>query len=152
MGSFWRLTYHGGKWQTISGEPSVTIDVYDSDIATVEYRPAESGSSGRFYLGTQPRDYFDDPSASDPVNLEVEAAGFAAWARSHAGSSVSAEQILPLLATADVEEPLDVFVDDTVARLLDAVGIPLPTEDDIDLGDHAPLRGPQPTPQFGNDV
>ena len=136
MGSFWRLTYHDGSWRPeAAGEPSLTIDVHDSDIATIDYRPAGPDSSGRFYLGTQPCDYFDDPTASDPVDLEAEAAGFAIWARSHVGSSVVVEQLLPLLATGDTEEPLDAFVDDTVVRLLDSVGIPQPTEDEIDSGD-----------------
>ena len=36
--------------------------------------------SGRFYLGFQPRDFFDDPAESDPVDLAAEAEAFAEWA------------------------------------------------------------------------
>ena len=59
--------------------PTSGISVHDSDIATVGYRPSEC-ATGRFYLGFQPRDYFEDPTASDPVDLRAEAECFSVWA------------------------------------------------------------------------
>jgi hypothetical protein len=117
MGFFGTFEYGGG---------SLVIDVHDSDFATVDYRSA--AGEGRCYLGFQPRDYFEDPTASDDVDLDREAAGLAGWARETLGVEVAATQIRPLLAEAGTVEPADDFVEETVARLLRLLQLPVPDE------------------------
>jgi hypothetical protein len=128
MAAFETLVYGDGEW---GGDPAVTpsltIDIHDSDIATVEYRPAPEGC-GRFYLGFQPRDYFDDPAESEPVDLDAEAQGFAEWAELAGTDDVGAARVRKLLAPEHVDEPQDTFVEETVERLLRLVGLPVPDQ------------------------
>jgi hypothetical protein len=49
------------------------------------------------------------------------------------GTEVAAELLEPLLASPTGEDPEDVFVEETVVRLIDRLGLPRP-----DLGD--PMR------------
>ncbi len=126
MGSTETLTWGGGAWGgDPADEPSLTVEVHDSDLATVTYRPAPEGL-GRFYLGFQPRDYYDDPAESAPVDLEAEAAAFAAWAEGIGADDVRPSEVRALLAEEGVEDPPDVFVEETVDRLLRLVGLPVP--------------------------
>ena len=127
MGFFGKLVYSEGAW---GDEPAdgafIAIDIHDSDIATVDFRSA--GSAGRFYLGFQPRDYWEDPDASDPVDADSEAAGLSVWANEVLGVSVAADQIRSLLAEAGVEEPEDDFVEETVQRLIRLLELPAPED------------------------
>ncbi|MDP9441419.1 MAG: hypothetical protein M3P34_04410 [Actinomycetota bacterium] len=130
MGLFARFTHSTGQWREAepADEPYLSIDVHDSDIATVDYRPAPPGL-GRFYLGVEPRIYFEDPTASDTVDREAEAKGFSQWARDVHGRDVDPADVLALMAAdsdEDDDEPEDAFVEDTVDRLLGLVGLPLP--------------------------
>ena len=100
--------------------------MHDSDIATVDYAPAPEGL-GRFYLGFQPRDYFDDPFESAPVDLAAEAEAFAEWALLVGAVDVEAKHVRRLLAEEHVEEPEDTFVEETVERLVRLVGCRSPT-------------------------
>ena len=128
MGGFEKLVYGGGAWGgDPAAEPSLAIEIHDSDIATVDYRPAPPGA-GRFYLGFQPRDYFEDPDASAPVDLAAEAAGFAEWAELLGADDVRPGEVRRLMAAAGVEEPHDTFVEETVERLVRLVGLPVPPE------------------------
>ncbi|GIG28136.1 hypothetical protein [Cellulomonas marina] len=129
------LTYGGGEWGgDPADEPSLTIEVHESDLATVTYRPAPEGL-GRFYLGYQPRDYYDDPAESEPVDLAGEAEAFAAWAAEVGHDDVQPGEVRALLAEEGVEDPQDVFVEETVERLLRLVGLPVPDAlHDADLG------------------
>ena len=128
MGSFEKYLYSDGAWTDSSaGRTWLSISVHDSDIATIEYSPAPQGL-GLVYLGFQPRDYFEDPAASEDVDLEGESGALAAWAQTAVSSSATSEQIRPLLAENDVEEPDDDFVEDTVIRLLHILGVPLPAD------------------------
>jgi hypothetical protein len=80
LGLFGRFVYSEGEWrQEAVGDHYLAIDIHDSDIATVEYRPAPG--EGRFYFGFQPRDYFEDPEASGTVEADAEVDGLVRWAQ-----------------------------------------------------------------------
>jgi hypothetical protein len=130
---------------TIS-EPWFVVDIHDSDIATVVYRPAGPGS-GVAYLGHTPRTYFEDPGASAPTDTAREAAGLGFWwAQLHAGADDTnrrakeaelvvylAEDLDPAEVDLDDEDSdelddADVFVEIKTARLLSALDLPLPNE------------------------
>ncbi|MBW4033802.1 MAG: hypothetical protein HIU88_14265 [Acidobacteria bacterium] len=125
-------TFAAGKWSAgdSANAPFLTVDIYDSDIATISYEPGPL-SGGLVYLGFQPRDYFEDDTASADVDLDGQAAALAAWARDVTGARVDAASIRLLLAEDRVEEPVDVFVEEAVARLLEILGLPtLPLDED----------------------
>ncbi|MEZ0447129.1 hypothetical protein [Cellulomonas sp. ICMP 17802] len=127
------FVYGDGTW---GGDPAVTpslsIEVQDGDIATVRYQPAPEGL-GRFYLGFQPRDFFDDPAESEPVDLGAEAEAFAGWALLVGAVDVEAKHVRRLLAEEHVDEPEDTFVEETAQRLVRLVGLPVP--DGLEGGD-----------------
>jgi hypothetical protein len=128
VGYFGTFIYRDGQWQQRSGAgPELVIDVHDSDIATIDYRPAPAGR-GRFYLGHQPRDYFDDPEASQPVDVPAEVEAFLGWAGETLGRALSAEDVRPLLAEHAGRPPRDDIVEDTVVRLLALLEVPVPAE------------------------
>lgn len=118
--------FTGGTWAEVDevSHPYLVVDIHDSDVATVSYAPAPP-AGGLVFLGFQPRDYFDDPSASEDVDLDLEAEGLARWARQATGATVAAASIRPLLAEDGVEEPEDDFVEETVARLVSLLGLPV---------------------------
>ncbi|SDX74685.1 hypothetical protein SAMN05661080_01030 [Modestobacter sp. DSM 44400] len=126
VGYFGTFIYRDGQWQQRSGaSPELVVDVHDSDIATIDYRPAPAGL-GRFYLGHQPRNYFGDPEASRPVDVPAEVEAFRGWATDTLGRAPREEDIRPLLAERDGQQPADDAVEDTVVRLLDLLGVPVP--------------------------
>jgi len=129
MGFFGTFVYADGVWtesnESPSAVPSLRVDIHDSDIAQIDYRPAGTGL-GRFYLGYEPAIYFEDPSASQPVDVQAEAEGFSSWVGQVGGPQVRPEEILPLLADPGGEEPEDVFAEDAVVKLLGLAGLPLP--------------------------
>ena len=129
MGLFGTFTFSGGEWTAAAPtEPLLVVDVHDSDIATVEYRPA-GDAAGRFYLGFQPRVYFEDPTASAPVDNDAEARGFAGWTRLVTGREVDPAGVAALLAPDDEDaDPEELFVEQTVQRLLELAGLPVPEE------------------------
>ncbi|MCU1619383.1 MAG: hypothetical protein JWR28_188 [Modestobacter sp.] len=130
MGFFGTFAFTGGAWTSGSApsEPYLVIDVHDSDIACVDYRPA-GDAGGRFYLGYQPRVYFEDPTASEPVDTDAEARGFAHWTRLVTGHAIDPRDVTALLAADDEDaEPEDLFVEETVARLLQLAGLPVPED------------------------
>lgn len=55
-------------------ESWLLVDIYDSDMAAVVYRPTGSGSGDR-HLGVTLRIYFEDPDASAPTDVAREAGG-----------------------------------------------------------------------------
>lgn len=149
VGFFGTYAFEHGQWKTLSegelpplDEPSLWIDIHDSDITSVVYTPVGPGS-GVAYLGLTPRTYFENPNASDPTDVLREAAGLAAWWALHDSGDVAAKQaeLLGFLASdenpedfslaegEDVEEA-DVFVEIKTARFLEALGLPVP----YDLG------------------
>jgi hypothetical protein len=128
MGFFGTFTYNAGEWAPAPvGHEWLRVDIHDSDIATIEYSPA-APQRGRFYLGFQPRDYFQDPLASQPVDNDAEASAFVHWAASTLGVRVTDDQVRSLLADAGAEDANDLFVEDTVRRLLALLGLPLPQD------------------------
>src|SRR3954451_14119798 len=112
MGFFGTFVYADGVWNQDNDAPptgaSLRVDIHDSDIAQIDYRPARTGL-GRFYLGYEPAIYFEDPSASQPVDRQAEAAGFSKWVDEVVGRAVAHEEILPLLADPGGAEPEEVF-------------------------------------------
>lgn len=145
VGFFGTYAYEHGQWKTLSEgelppleEPFLWIDIHDSDITSVVYGPAGSGS-GVAYLGLTPRTYFENPNASDPTDVMREAAGLAAWWALHNSGDAAGKQaeLLGYLAAdenpddfsledqEDVED-VDVFVEIKTARFLAALGLPVP--------------------------
>ena len=140
MGLFGKFAYSAGRWSTDgpTAVPFLLVDVHDSDVATVDYRAADA-SGGRFFLGYEPRFYFDEPGSGFPVDVAAESAGFAEWARGATGAEVDPAEVQQLLASPDGTPPPEevISVEETVERLLRLAGIPLPdwgTDDDEPAG------------------
>jgi len=129
VGYFGTFIFRDGQWQQRSGGagPELVVDVHDSDIATIDYRPAPPGL-GRFYLGHQPRDFFADPEASQPVDVPAEVDAFVGWAAETLGRAPQPEQLRPLVAEDGTGTAEDGVVEGTVVRLLDLLGLPVPEE------------------------
>ncbi|RAS69063.1 hypothetical protein C8D87_1021141 [Lentzea atacamensis] len=148
VGFFGTYAYEHGQWKTLSegelpplDEPSLWIDIHDSDITSVVYAPAGPGS-GVAYLGLTPRTYFENPNASDPTDVLREAAGLAAWWALHNSGDATAKQaeLLGYLAAdenpddvewdegedVDAIDDAEVFVEVKTARFLAALGLPVP--------------------------
>lgn len=133
MGTFAQLQYEDGGWvervgidAELAREPAaLRIDIHDSDLAALSW-PAEDGL-GLLFLGYQPRHYFGDEHAGPQVDVAREAAGLAEWARAMTGAEVDPADVERLAAPDDPDhEPQDVFVEETVGRLLALLGLPLP--------------------------
>ncbi|MEU8328636.1 hypothetical protein [Micromonospora sp. NPDC048839] len=150
MGFFGTYLFAEGRWtaqapgqQATSPEPWLLVDIHDSDIATLTYRPAGPGS-GVAYLGYTPRTYFESPDASAPTDVVREAAGLSEWWAQHRGGSSDTErsakegEITTFLAEdldpADMDDDDDdddgddTFVDVKTARLLTALDLPVPDD------------------------
>ena len=126
MGYFGTFIYRDGDWREHGGtDAELVVDIHDSDIATIDYRPAPPGL-GRFYLGFQPRDFFEDPEASRPIDVPAEVHGFVVWALRTLGHAPRPEDVRRLVAENGAEDAEDVFVEDTAARLIELLGLPLP--------------------------
>ena len=125
MGLFLETYYADGTWGAEpTGNRWLGIRIHDSDFATVTYSPAPA-ILGLFYLGFQPRDYFENPSESGDVLIEAEAQALASWA---SPTTPDKDALAALMAADGVEEPIDDFVEDTVVTLLGLLGLPLPPE------------------------
>jgi len=128
VGRFEKYVYSNGAWSDVAhGSTWLSVEIHDSDIATVEFSPSNQGH-GRFYLGFHPSDYFEDPSASGEVDNALESAALAKWVDSVIGTGIVPAAILPHLASKGDEEPIDVFVEDTVVRLLLILGLLIPED------------------------
>jgi hypothetical protein len=138
VGLFGTFAYSDGRW-TPGGPtavPFLLVDVHDSDVATVDYRAADA-SGGRFFLGYEPRFYFDEQDAAFPVDVPTEAEGFARWVKDASGEEVDAAEVQQLMASPDGAPPQDDAVEDTVDRLVALAGLPpleWPTDDDAPPG------------------
>ena len=131
---FGTFAYSDGRWSRgrPTAVPFLVLDVHDSDVATVDYRSPDA-SGGRFYLGYEPRFYFDEADAGSPVDTQAEAEGFTRWIRDAEGRDVDPAEVRPLLASPTGTPPEDETVEETVERLLVLAGLPLPdwgTDDD----------------------
>lgn len=129
MGYFGVHLHTDGAWRDDAAPlaPFLRVEIHDSDLAIVSFW--STGAAGLFYLGYQPRDYFDDPAASRAVDNDTETAAFVVWTRDVLGVTLDADAVRPLLADAGAEgEPVDVFVEATLARLLQLLRLPLPSE------------------------
>ncbi|TYP87666.1 hypothetical protein [Blastococcus xanthinilyticus] len=138
MGYFGTLVYSEGRWRNgrPTAVPFLMVDVHDSDIATVDYRAADA-TGGRFFLGYEPRVYFDEPDASVPVDVDAEAEGFTRWVRDAVGTEIEPAEVRRLMASPGGAPPTDEVVEETVERLLTLAGLPTPvwpTDDDAPAG------------------
>ncbi|TFV91356.1 hypothetical protein [Blastococcus sp. CT_GayMR16] len=138
MGLFGKFSYSGGRWSTAgpTAVPFLLIDVHDSDVATVDYRAADA-TGGRFFLGYEQRIYFDEPDATDPVDVRAESEGFAQWLLQAEGRQVDPAAVQELMASPDGAPPEDEVVEETVDRLVALAGLPpltWPTDDDAPPG------------------
>ncbi len=138
MGYFGKLSYSDGRWSTggPTAVPFLIVDVHDSDIATVDYRSADA-TGGRFFLGYEPRIYFEEPDAGAPVDTHAEADGFTRWAGDAVGAEVDPADVRRLMASPTGAPPEDDVVEDTVERLCALAGLPAPewpTDEDAPAG------------------
>jgi hypothetical protein len=138
VGHFGRYAYSDGRWSTggPTAVPFLLVDVHDSRIATVDYRAADA-TGGRFFLGYEPRIYFEEPDAGAPVDVRAESEGFARWVLDAEGRVVDPAEVQRLFASSDGAPPQDDVVEETVERLLTLAGLPLPewpTDDDAPPG------------------
>ena len=154
MGFFGTYLYDSSGWTAwqagkvpATAERWLYVDIHDSDIATVMYRPAGPGS-GTAYLGYTPRTYFENEDASAATDVPREASGLAAWWESDLAEGVSDEDRTAkeaelasylagdqsegdaLDATDDIDDASDddVFVEVKAARFLTALGLSLPED------------------------
>jgi hypothetical protein len=140
VGHFGKYAYSAGAWSTggPTAVPFLLLDIHDSDIATVDYREADA-SGGRFFLGCEPRFYFDEPDAASPVDTAAESVGFARWVKEAVGTDVDPADVRQLMAPPEAAPARDddVVVEETVGRLLALAGLPAPdwpTDDDAPAG------------------
>jgi hypothetical protein len=138
VGLFGKFAYSAGRWSTDgpTAVPFLLVDIHDSDIATVDYRAADA-TGGRFFLGYEPRVYFEEPGAAEPVDTWAEAEGFARWLHDAEGTDVDPAEVQRLMASPDGAPPRDDAVEQTVEALLTLAGLPLPdwpTDDDAPAG------------------
>jgi hypothetical protein len=134
VGLFGKFAYSAGRWSSDgpTAVPFLIVDVHDSRIATVDYRAADA-TGGRFFLGYEPRIYFEEPDASAPVDTATGADGFARWVLEAEGRAVDPAEVQRLMAAPDGAPPEDEVVEDTVVRLAALAGLPAPdwpTDDD----------------------
>ena len=134
MGLFGKFAYSAGRLSTEgpTAVPFLLLDVHDSDVATVDYRAADA-SGGRFFLGYEPRFYFDEPDSAFPVDTAAEAEGFTRWVLEAEGKALDPAEVQQLMASPDGAPPEDDVVEDTVLRLVALAGLPAPdwpTDDD----------------------
>ena len=112
MGSFGKYAYSEGRWTTDgpTAVPFLLVDIHDSRIATIDYRAADA-SGGRFFLGYEPRFYFDEPDAGHPVDTAAESQGFTAWVKDVTGTDVDPTAVAQLRVVAQSDEGLPQAVD-----------------------------------------
>lgn len=122
----------GGRWQHTEHpvEPWLRVDVHDSDFAEVTFAPVEPPARGRFFVGIHPVVYFGTAPESPPEDPAIEAPALAAWAERVTDTRVDADEVGSFMATTDGRnEKEDVFVEETLERLLDILLIGVPDVD-----------------------
>ncbi|MFC0114655.1 hypothetical protein [Kibdelosporangium aridum] len=145
MGFFGTYLYDGDKWTPHDNDvrpdlagPWLTVDIHDSDIATISYSPADPGT-GVAYIGVTPRIYFDDETASAPTDVAREAEGLAAWREELGASAVISDDLVDFLAEDEAEDwdsdedsddlaDTEVFVEAKVVEFLTALSLPVPDD------------------------
>jgi hypothetical protein len=138
VGHFGKYAYSDGRWSTDgpTAVPFLLVDIHDSKIATVDYRAADA-TGGRFFLGYEPRIYFEEPEGAAPVDTAAESEGFTRWVKDAADRDIDPADVQQLMASPDGAPPGDESVEESVARLLQLAGLPgldLPTDDDQPAG------------------
>lgn len=146
MGRFAAYIYSAGSWVELDPEaeqfdapeaPWLYLSIFDSDFATVRYG-VNGRSSGTAYLGSTPRDYFDDETASEPTDTAAEASGLVEWTRvAGTGAAPETHDVEALLAADGAEQPdwddpdLDpdeIFVEGKCGRFVALLGLPNPPD------------------------
>ncbi|MER7284073.1 hypothetical protein ABT369_57670 [Dactylosporangium sp. NPDC000244] len=150
MGYFAAFLFDGTAWapadsdeiEVPESEHWMHLDIHDSDLTFVSYRPVGAGT-GVCYLGFTPRTYFDEPTASAPTDVQRECAALADWWAGWRGGATDAERtamaerLRPYLAE-DEEQPeidpdeeddeddedADVFVEVKTDRFIAALELP----------------------------
>lgn len=142
----WTEIDQSGEAFDAPDEPWLFVSIHDSDIAALQYAPSGAGT-GQAFLGLTPRDYFDDPRASDATDPVREGLGLAAWARRATGATLDPSTVEGFLAadltgdetgTGDLDlssfeltdglDEAEVFVELKVAQLLAVMGVAVPQE------------------------
>lgn len=155
MGFFGQFHFDGRAWTAPNDDqepPWLSIDIHDSDIATITYEPAGPGT-GIAFLGDTPRGYFEEEDASEPTDTAREAAGLAQWwALIHDEGAVGTKERELVAFLAEDAEPGDVgakagdrddpddlydldeideaevFVEVKAARFIAALDLPVPDD------------------------
>jgi hypothetical protein len=129
VGFFGRFVYTDGAWREVAiSAEYLVIDIHDSSIATLHDAPVLNGSSGRCFLGYEPRHYFEDETASQPVDPAPEASRLVSWALHMTSARPSFYAVQSLLAHPDGAVPADVFLEDAAEKLIRLLGISLPPD------------------------
>lgn len=129
MGLFATFVYSDGQWGgQASASAWLSARIHDSDFVEIGFAPGPGGADGLCYVGFEPRHYFEDPTASEPVDVEVQAAALAEWSHHVSGTHVEASTLVGLLASPEGEEAPDVFVEAALVRLLRTLGLPIPED------------------------
>lgn len=130
MGTFESYIYSDGSWSSApTSELYLAIEVQNETFASIDYH-SPGGKVSRFYVGIQPKDYFDDEGASVDVDVAAEADGFAKWAGQALGSSVDPASIRELIASEGADpSKAEHDVDRPLGRLLGLIGLELPAHD-----------------------
>lgn len=129
MGQSATCTYRNGQW--LDGqhrrEPYLVVSVHDSSVAVVEWGPSD-GENDTLFLGHEPRDYFGEPAMHERLDTTRAARGFATWVREVTGRDVDPRQVKALLPRRWTLRSRDVFVEETLERLLALAGLPMPPQ------------------------
>lgn len=149
VGYFGSWLFDAGTWASAQAPAGgdvtghwLHVEIHDSDYAVIRYSP-RLGGSGVAYIGMTPRIYFEDETASAPTDVATESSAIATWVANAAGgdpaqlqltiASYLAEDItpdwdsiLPLDGSPSSMAAEDVFVEQRVARFLEATGLGVP--------------------------
>jgi hypothetical protein len=151
VGYFGAWLLETGTWTSaeapVGGEvtsPWLHVEIHDSDWAAIRYSPS-FGGRGVAYIGMTPRIYFEDETASAPTDRAAESRAIAAWVANVVGGDSAQlqptvasylaedrdpdwESILPLDDSPSSMADEDVFVEQRVARFLEATGLGVPEQ------------------------
>ena len=104
--------------------PSLRVQIFESDLAALEYRPTHGGS-GRCYLGYEP-DQLYDGVGSAPTDTVAEAAALSRWAAAVTGAQVEPDILRWFIAGPGGGNQPETFVEDTVVTFTRWLGLPDP--------------------------
>jgi hypothetical protein len=132
VGFFGEFLYTDGEWGPwdegrVVG-PYLGIRIDDSDIATIVSGGLNADVKGLCFLGCEPRQMYDDATANAPVDRTTEARHLTAWTAQVTGKRVRPWKVRRFMASPRGRMSRDVFVEETVIRLLRLLGLPTPAD------------------------